>query len=719
MQRKKEQKKYYFAGIIFAFLAFAVLLVPTCAVASGLQKNANTLGLVGYWSFNDGAGTLATDFSGNGSAATLVNGPVWVGGKYGKAVSLDGADDYAKSSDASFITSTNQAHSVFAWVNPSTNSSNQVIWNYGEFNDVDNASALQINSSGHLQYGANGRSFSSFNVDSGLTVPANQWSFVGFSHDASLGVTFYVNGQTASGSVNGGPVNPNPHLIGAGALNAVVGGYFSGKIDEVRVYNRELSSGDAAALYAVGATRLNSSQNTRGPQNGLIGQWSFDGADVSGTTAYDRSGSGNNGTLTGGSVVAIGKIGQALSFDGVDDYVSVANGGGLNNLGTGSISMWVKWSGTQDAGAGSTYGPVTSRQSNGVFSNQILALDGSSPATAHIIWMPYGFSIALTGATPVGNGRWRHVVITYTSGSHTLYLDGVVDGTGSTAGAPQNDSSVPLSIGAWSGDGGGYSTSLIDDVRVYNRILSASEVSQLYNLGGAKLNSSQNTRGPQSGLVGLWSFNGQDIVGTTAYDRSGQGNNGTITNNPAVDIGKIGQALKFDGTGWWNAGTGEYITIPNTASLNTATVTYSLWVKAQVNPKWQAFISKRINDGDEFVIMTSQDGYHDDVFKCGSWGADEYGARTTTTVASKLGQWVHLACSVDGVNGTTRMYLNGIHEGTGGSLFDGANNNAAILIGKRTDGFDGNFVNGSIDDVRIYNRVLTDAEVLQLYNLGK
>src|SRR3990167_7887572 len=61
-----------------------------------------------------------------------------------------------------------------------------------------------------------------------------------------------------------------------------------------------------------------------GLSEGLVGYWSFDGPDMSGNTATDRSGQGNNGTLTNGPKRAIGRICQALDFDGVNDAVSTA-----------------------------------------------------------------------------------------------------------------------------------------------------------------------------------------------------------------------------------------------------------------------------------------------------------------------------------------------------------------------------------------------------------
>ena len=82
-----------------------------------------------------------------------------------------------------------------------------------------------------------------------------------------------------------------------------------------------------------------------GLTNGLVGSWTFDGPDIAVDTAYDRSGNANNGTLTNGPVRTEGKIGQALNFDGVNDYVDLGFPSALQLSGPGmDISAWVKLS---------------------------------------------------------------------------------------------------------------------------------------------------------------------------------------------------------------------------------------------------------------------------------------------------------------------------------------------------------------------------------------
>lgn len=159
----------------------------------------------------------------------------------------------------------------------------------------------------------------------------------------------------------------------------------------------------------------------------------------------------------------------ALRTDGVDGYVSLAGGGGLNAIQSGVISMWVCWYGTQDTGFGTNAGAVLGRQGGASFSNHIISLNGTDPATAKILWRPYISNVAAcTSATSPGDGVWRHILISYASGSHQLYLDGVLDASGTTAGTMTNDAAQPLTIGSWLGFGNNsFAAADIDCVRIF------------------------------------------------------------------------------------------------------------------------------------------------------------------------------------------------------------------------------------------------------------
>ncbi len=179
-------------------------------------------------------------------------------------------------------------------------------------------------------------------------------------------------------------------------------------------------------------------------------------------------------------------------------YATVAGGGGLDNLQSGTIYFTAKWTGTQSGGAGSN-GDLVARQDNGVFSNDVIGLTTTNPATAHISLQLYNTGVTLTGSSVVGDGVWHNVAVTFTSngvtGTQTLYVDGQVAGTSSVAGTISSNAGTALAIGAWGGDGNGFSNSSLNDFRVYNTVLTQAQIQAipepssvvLFGLGAAGL----------------------------------------------------------------------------------------------------------------------------------------------------------------------------------------------------------------------------------------
>ena len=209
----------------------------------------------------------------------------------------------------------------------------------------------------------------------------------------------------------------------------------------------------------------------------LISHWEFSGNLEAGVG--ERDGTDVNGVTFDAD--PFGNPGSALAVDGsAQQYVEVPEGGGLDDLQEGTIALFVKWVGEQDAACCNSVGNILARQSNGQFSNQVIGLDSPDPTTAFITWQPYSAGgPAIIGETAVGDGDWHHIAITWTDGEHLLYRDGEVDGSSDASGAMRSDLNVPLTIGAWSGDGGGYSTSMIDEVKVFNHVLTQNEIREL------------------------------------------------------------------------------------------------------------------------------------------------------------------------------------------------------------------------------------------------
>jgi hypothetical protein len=205
-------------------------------------------------------------------------------------------------------------------------------------------------------------------------------------------------------------------------------------------------------------------------------------------------------------------------------------------------------------------------------------------------------------------------------------------------------------------------------------------------------------------LVGYWSLN--ETSGSTAYDRSGQNNHGTL--NGGITQGANGilgnNAYQLDGTDDYVDISGEYSTGP---------ITISTWVKINTIQR-----QRIVNLADPSICLEQRD-YNSDgnmALACYVYdGSDTYYAEPSWE--PKTGQWYHYIGIYDAANNKIRVYINGVLEDTASQ--DGiANQSLSDAIGASRDGSNYNF-DGSIAEVRIYNHALTPAEVQYLYQVGK
>jgi len=441
--------------------------------------------------------------------------------------------------------------------------------------------------------------------------------------------------------------------------------------------------------------------------DGLVGYWTFNGSDINGTTAYDKSGQGNNGTLTNGPTKVAGKLGQALDFSGVKYTTqSISNFRSSDN--EGAISAWIKGV----PGISSiifSSDNSTSNQSRFIFYTS----DANDPkARLRFLTTVGGVTNTVEGSSSVLDNKWHHVVAISNGSVWTMYVDGVSQTVTATNGTNVGNwfSDVSgrdrVTIGAqYNGATPAYSfKGIIDDVRIYNRVLSASEVAALYKLGLATAAPANNT-----GLVGYWSLDNSDINGTTAYDRSGKGNNGTLTNSPTKVAGKLGQGLSLIDT------LSKYIEIPDTSALRlTGGGTITAWIK----PNSLNAIAATIVDKGTTNTSTT-DGYRFNITTSGQIGirVNANTATKSTDNAYSFGKWT-FAVGVIKPDGSVALYSNGVNvTGTPGSAVLPPDTTGVMRIGARATGTDRNF-DGVIDDVHIYNRALSASEVVALYKLG-
>jgi hypothetical protein len=401
---------------------------------------------------------------------------------------------------------------------------------------------------------------------------------------------------------------------------------------------------------------------------GLVGRWALD--ETSLTTAADSSGLGNNGTLINGPAWNPGgKIAGALSFDGLNDYVSLGNPASLI---PGSAITLAAWFNLSDV----------------TYNRFILSkYDGVAPQNDTFLRFQAGTGVAcavggstLIGAATIAAGQWYHVVCTYDGASIRLYLNGTQMASVGKSGAIADEAGTAWLIGARTpANPTACIAGLLDDVRIYNRALTGPDVAQLFAFPAADIT---------TGLSGLWPLD--ETSGPTAFDVSGNANNGTLANGPAWNsAGRLGGALAFDGIN-------DYVTLGNPASLIPGSaITVAGWFKL-TDVTYNRFILSKY-DGlapqtDTFLRYQAGTG-----LACSVGGT--YAVGSATIVA---GQWYHGACTYDG--SSVRVYLDGTQIGAiakSGSIADEAG--TAWLIGARTPANPTAFIAGLLDDVRIYS----------------
>jgi glucose/arabinose dehydrogenase len=197
------------------------------------------------------------------------------------------------------------------------------------------------------------------------------------------------------------------------------------------------------------------------PSTGLVGAWGFD--EAAGTTALDSSGSGNPGTVSGATRTT-GKYGGALTFDGVNDWVTVpdANALDVNRM---TLEAWVRPTGLGDWRA------VLLKEQPGQLVYALYASTDTNRPSGHVFTSG---DMALRGPSVLAANTWSHLAFTWDGATSRLYVNGAQVASAALAGTAAT-STGSLRIGGnsiWGEWFGG----AIDEVRVYNRALSAAEV---------------------------------------------------------------------------------------------------------------------------------------------------------------------------------------------------------------------------------------------------
>jgi hypothetical protein len=428
----------------------------------------------GYWRLGESSGATAADGI-RGRHGTYVGSPTLaatgaLNGDSNTAITLNGASQYVS---VPYDSALNPSQvTVEAWAKPTggAGTARTVVASQ----DTNKGYLLGIGTDNKWRFTVG--TGAATTVVTGSTVTLNSWAHVVGTYDGST-ATLYVDGVsagTASGTVSVNTTRP----LGIGATDAggSWAGYFPGSLDEVALYTSALSQTRVQAHYLLGRSYQDTVLDA-----GPVSFWRL--GESSGTSAADSKGS-NTGTYTNGPALALagalaGDADTAAGFDGTNDYVNVPYAAALNPA-QFTVEAWVD----PTSGSGNWYEVASSWSNSG--SRWIGYALEINPSNNWIVYVGDGSHVEPSAVGPVRVlNAWTHLAVTYDGSTLRLYVNGTQAASTATTFYAGNSSPVAFEIGAEYANGtqGAFFPGVIDDVAVYNRALTATEVQLHYDSG--------------------------------------------------------------------------------------------------------------------------------------------------------------------------------------------------------------------------------------------
>ncbi|HVS82090.1 MAG TPA: LamG-like jellyroll fold domain-containing protein [Pyrinomonadaceae bacterium] len=685
-----------FAGLVLAALPSTERSTSAQLRPEVLQCTTPPPGMVAWWP-GEGNGN---DIRGENNG-TLNGSPTFPAGEVGQAFGLNGTNQFVSIPDSPSLRLTNLT--IDAWVNPTDLTQDRAILIKSALSSGGNdfAYGLRVLSGGHAEGRITDAGGAFASVVSTSVLSTNQFQHIALTYDGAA-LKLYVNGVLdATTATNLTPVqNTNPVSIGVWqSVSAGVIQYWFGRIDEVELFSRGLTQTEIQNIFNAG-TAGKCRPRCLTPPSGLISWYTGD------DNPFDIFGT-NHGTLQGGATFGNGKVGRAFSMAGGSDFVSLGNPATLKLTRSITIDAWInpntlsagqledlvtKWSQDTTCGSGTSNSYFLALQDNGV--NGVTELLG-------VINQPTTGSAALIGGN-IPAGVWSHVAMTYdqASGAFALYVNGVSVASSTVATTGLCTSNIQVQFGSEDSNQGPsrrYSGRL-DEVEIFNRALSASEIQAINNAASA--GKCKPCLAPPANMVGWW--NGD----ANTRDDSGSGNNGTLQGTAAFALGKVSQAFSFDGSG-------AAVSVADAPSLHLTTqLTIDAWVNPTDLTSGPLILSKFNGGQNSYELEVQADGA---VRANVSSNGTTLDALISGPSLVSTGAWSHVATTFNA--GDFRIYVNGIQvtskTSTVTSIFPGT---ATLFIG-RDSGTTHNFT-GLIDEVEVFSRALTQTEIQSIVAAG-
>ena len=456
------------------------LMIMQRAIEWAAGAGPNAFAPFAHWKLDDGTGPTAVDSVG-GHDGTLVSTSAWVTGTIDGGLDFDGVNDYV---DAGTFDVAGSGLTMMGWFNANTLGDNDprivskssgpdavdVIWQFSTESPWDETNRylrMRIRAGGTVTTFA----------DTATNVTLGEWHLGVATYDNATGdMRLYLDGALIANTTHavGGPIDAGPTVPVAIGANGTAERFFDGILDDVRVYNRALSATEIAELYAAAT--------------GPLAHWKLD--DGTGPTALDSE-SSHDGTLTNGPAWVAGQLGDALDFDGADDYVDLTSDAELDDVfvGGATVMAWIEPAGWGGNGYGRIFDKSSSPSATGDGWAIRLNTDNGGLNFGQGFSGGRGWWRFAEGA--INLGTWQHVAVAYdansTANDPIVYLNGspiAVTRVDSPSGSVRSDAAINLRLGAHATGTNQTFDGKIDDARIYDRLLSAAEVAELYAGGG-------------------------------------------------------------------------------------------------------------------------------------------------------------------------------------------------------------------------------------------
>ncbi len=639
-------------------------------VAADMETPMQTpkAGPLAAYAFDEGEGGTAEDVTGNGHTATLEGGAGWARGRYGDALHFLEAGDCASVADSPDL-HLSEEFTLEAWVRPER----------GVFEDP-----VVVRESGGedlfgLGIGSREEGFAEAFIGEGKSAKAvvggeeirnYEWVHLAATWDGAA-IRLYVDGELV-----GTEATATPPGTGEGDLRIgcdTPDGPFGGRIDDVRVYSRALNAGEVAG-------DMESPLQT--PTATPVAAYSFDEEDEE--SATDTTGDGHTATVEGAKWTEHGRYGGAYEFDAEEeDVLKIPASPELDFDEEFTLEAWVRPSGAENHHA-----PLIDKQEGGghgyfLYEGGVVS---DRPVGAVEEWQEH-----VHADDPLPAHAWSHVALAFTGNRTYLYVDGelVDNGAAEPVVTPEGE----LEIGG-SSDTGEYFDGRIDEVRIYNRGLSPTEVAT---------DMEAPIQTAKQGPIAAWSFDG--VEGATVEDLTGDGHTATVEGaTPAR--GKYGEALQFDGED-------DVVKVPTSPEFAlTEGFTLESWVRPESESnEWAPILAKEMGGGEaayELAWWLYESGHEPNVPFGGTEPAPGERNKAYGEDPLPVDAWSHVALTYDGSR--VVLYVDG-------ELIDCSEapseaprvTEGELQIGAATE--QGDYFRGRIDEVRVYNRALSRAEI--------